>query len=91
MNVITKEFIIENECGLHARPSASFVKKAMKFESQIQVSTNEETVDGKSILGLLCLSAEKGTKLKITASGRDAETAVKEIGSLIQNRFGESY
>lgn len=90
MNKVTKEFIVENENGLHARPSSSLVKKASEFQSHIEIATEDgEVIDGKSILGLLILGATKGTKLKITAEGNDAVEAIYALGSLFKNKFGE--
>jgi phosphocarrier protein HPr len=86
---ITKEFTVENESGLHARPSASFVKQTSKFKSSIEVFKGDETVDGKSILGLMCLAAGKGSKLKIVADGVDAEDAIYAISALFNSKFGE--
>jgi phosphotransferase system HPr (HPr) family protein len=91
MNKVTQEFIVENENGLHARPSSSFVKKANEFQSHIEVATEDgERVDGKSILGLMLLGASKGTKLTITAEGNDAREAIYAVGSLFKDKFGEN-
>lgn len=89
---VTKEFIIENEHGLHARPSASFVKKANEYQSRIEIALDNENkiINGKSIMELMCLSAEKGTKLTVTAEGVDAEDAIYALSSLFENKFGES-
>ena len=78
-----------NELGLHARPAAMFVKLANRFNSDIFVSKGEEQVNGKSIMGVMMLAAGKGTKLKITAVGDDAETAIAEFEKLIKSKFGE--
>jgi phosphocarrier protein HPr len=88
--VVTKEFTVENELGLHARPSASFVRIANEFKAHIEV-TNEagDSVNGKSILGLMCLSANKGTRLTVSAKGSDAEDAVFALGKLFKDKFGE--
>jgi phosphocarrier protein len=91
MNKVTKEFIVENENGLHARPSSSLVKKTSEFQSHIEIVTEDgEVVDGKSILGLMLLGALKGTKLKITAEGNDANEAMYALDSLFKNKFGEN-
>lgn len=88
--VVTRQFTVENELGLHARPSASFVKKANEFQSQITVENESgESVNGKSIIGLMCLSANKGSRLTISAKGKDAEQAVFALGCLFKNKFGE--
>lgn len=90
MNKVTQEFIVENELGLHARPSSSLVKKASEFQSHIEIATEDgEVVDGKSILGLMLLGAGKGTKLKVTAEGDDATEAIYALGSLFKDKFGE--
>ena len=91
-NKVTKLFIIENENGLHARPSASFVRKATEFQSQIEVYKEgcDEHVNGKSVLGLITLSASKGTKLWVSAEGADAEEAIFALEYLFNNKFGES-
>lgn len=91
MNKVTQEFTVENESGLHARPSSSIVKKANEFQSHIQIVTEDgEVVDCKSILGLMFLGAVKGTKLKVTAEGTDAEEALYALGTLFKNKFGEN-
>lgn len=84
------EIEIKNINGLHARPAAAFVKLTSKFRSNIKVSKGRETVDGKSILGLMLLAAEKGSKLKITAEGNDEEKALEAIKNLVEiEKFGE--
>jgi phosphocarrier protein HPr len=80
---------IQNELGLHARPSASFVKTANEFKSNIFVECGNMRVDGKSILGLLMLGASRGTKLTITADGPDANAAIQGLVELIDNKFYE--
>lgn len=87
--IIDGEFEIINEFGLHARPSASFVKMANQFESKISVEYDNSVVDGKSIVGLLTLGIGTGEKLKITADGKDAKNAIKQLGKLISDGFGE--
>ena len=80
---------IVNELGMHARPAAMFVKLASRFRSDIFVSKGEEQVNGKSIMGVMMLAAGKGTKLKITAVGDDAEAAIVEFEKLVKSKFGE--
>lgn len=83
------EVQIVNRLGLHARAAARFVHLANGFESRISVFKEGSSVDGKSILGLLTLAASKGTRLRVTAEGKDAENAVAELVKLVRNRFGE--
>lgn len=88
-NIVKKEIEIINELGLHARPAAMFVKLANEFSSDIIVEKGSESVNGKSIMGIMMLAAGKGSKIKITAEGPDAKEAVEAIENLIKNKFGE--
>ena len=78
-----------NRLGLHARASAKLVKSAGRYTSSIQIGTDSETVDGKSIMGLLMLAATQGTTMTITIEGEDAESAMHDIVGLFENRFDE--
>ena len=78
-----------NKLGVHARPAALFVKLANKFESDILVEKDGEQVNGKSIMGLMMLAAGQGAVLVITATGRDADAAVRELELLFQRKFDE--
>ena len=82
-----KEFTIVNPEGLHARPAAKFVKLSNRFQSQIWVRKNDEEVNGKSIMGLMMLAAEKGAVINVTADGEDADNALKSIGELVEGGF----
>jgi len=86
---IKKDVIVENELGLHARPAALFVQTANKFASEIFVEKNGEKVNGKSIMGLMMLAAEKGSKITISVRGDDAEKALSTLESLLTDKFGE--
>ncbi|NOQ93560.1 MAG: HPr family phosphocarrier protein [Methylophaga sp.] len=87
--MIEKTFLIINKLGLHARASAKFVTTASQFESDINVSRNGRTVNGKSIMGMMMLAAAKDTEIVVSADGDDAKPALKEIETLINNYFGE--
>ena len=78
-----------NKLGIHARPAALFVSVASRFESDITVEKDGETVNGKSIMGLMMLAAGYGSKLRITAEGRDAEQAICETEQLFLQKFNE--
>jgi phosphotransferase system HPr (HPr) family protein len=86
---VEKTVTVENVQGLHARPADMLVKLANQFKSKIEITKDGEAVDGKSILSVLSLAAEKGTNLQIRASGGDAEQAVTAIESLFLRRFDE--
>jgi phosphocarrier protein len=86
---ITKELIVINKLGIHARPAAMFVKAANRFECDIFVEKDGEKVNGKSIMGLMMLAAGPGSKLLVYAEGHDAAKAVVEIESLMKRKFDE--
>jgi phosphocarrier protein HPr len=86
---VSREFVVPNKLGIHARPAALFVKTATKFDSDITVEKDGEQVNGKSIMGLMMLAASKGAKLIITAEGHDAETAIREMQQLFDKKFNE--
>ena len=86
---LSKELTVINKLGIHARPAALFVKVASKFESHIAVEKDGETINGKSIMGLMMLAAAQGSKLTITAEGRDAEAALKALEELFLQKFNE--
>jgi len=81
--LIEKKLIIRNEQGLHARPAAIFVQIANKYESDIIVKKGRQEVNGKSIMGLLTLAAEKNTALYVKANGPDAKEAIEELEKAI--------
>lgn len=80
---------VPNRLGMHARPCAEFVKLAGSFSSSIGVSKEQLSVNGKSIMGVLMLAAERGSSLTITAEGTDAAVAVKALARLVRGGFGE--
>ena len=88
-NLMTKEFVVLNKLGIHARPAALFVKTANRFACDVFVEKDGEKVNGKSIMGLMMLAAGPGTKLTIHAIGADASKALVEIEALIKRKFDE--
>jgi len=83
MPLIKKKLIVKNKQGLHARPAALFVQIANKFDSRITVRRDTEEVNGKSIMGVLMLGAEKGSLIIIEAEGSDAHLAILELEKII--------
>jgi len=83
MPVIRRKIIVKNKQGLHARPAALFVQVANKFDSRITIKRDEEEVNGKSIMGILMLGAEKGSEILIEDDGEDAEIAIIELEKLV--------
>lgn len=78
-----------NPLGLHARAAARFVQAASRFAATVRVTCGDQTVDGKSILGILLLAASRGSTLTIAADGADAEAAVEGLHALVAAGFGE--
>jgi phosphocarrier protein HPr len=80
---------IVNKRGLHARASAKIVKLAATFEAEVKVSKDGQTVDARSIMGLMMLAAATGTTITIQATGKQAKPALEALVALVENRFGE--
>jgi len=80
---------IVNQLGLHARPAAEFVKVAGRFRSSVTVSKDGMEVNGKSIMGMMMLAAEKGSSLSLRVEGDDAVEAMAALEALIAAGFGE--
>ncbi len=85
----SKSIEVRNPLGLHARAAAKFVHAATAFESHITVANGGRVMDGKSILGILLLSASRGTPITIAATGRDEREAVETLCRLVESGFGE--
>ncbi len=85
--MLKREVTIVNALGLHARAAARFVHTASAFTSQIRVTRGARTMDGKSILGLLLLSAGRGTTIEISAEGPDEQEAIDALAALAARGF----
>jgi phosphotransferase system HPr (HPr) family protein len=84
---VTRAIVIRNPQGMHARPAELFARRAMQFESRIELVCENQRVDGKSILHLLTLGARQGTQLTIEAEGQDAQAAVDALADLVERGF----
>lgn len=80
---------IVNKLGLHARAAAKLVAAANRFRSEIHVAKGSQSVNGKSIMGIMMLAASRGTELAISAEGVDADAALDTLADLVADRFGE--
>lgn len=89
--MIKKKVTIVNDAGLHARPASALVKLASKYESDFHIHLYGYKVNGKSILGVMTLAAEKGAELELELDGPDEEEALEAITELINSGFGEAY
>lgn len=86
---LTREFVIQNQYGIHARPAALFVKAASRYDSEVFVEKDGNRVSGKSIMGMMTLEASFGSRLTVMIEGPDAEAAMAELQALIESKFGE--
>jgi len=87
--MVQKVVQVKNKLGLHARPALLFVNIATKFEADVYLGRDNHEVNGKSIMGVMMLAAEMGSKLTITAKGQDEKEAIKALIDLIDNKFNE--
>ena len=82
-------FEVRNKLGLHARAATKLVQLATRYPCEIVVSREGQSANAKSVMGVLLLCGSKGSRLDFEASGQQADEAVRAIGELIGNRFGE--
>jgi phosphocarrier protein HPr len=87
--MIARDTTVVNPLGLHARAAARFVNLACQFRSRVRVTRGTRTIDGKSILGLLLLTAARGSTIGITADGPDEADAVGALCGLVERGFDE--
>ncbi|HIV01935.1 MAG TPA: HPr family phosphocarrier protein [Candidatus Aphodoplasma excrementigallinarum] len=85
----SKEVVLQNQVGLHARPATFFIQKANEFKSSIWVEKDERRVNAKSLLGVLSLGIARGTAITIIADGVDEKEAVDALIALIESNFSE--
>ncbi|MGE5246319.1 MAG: HPr family phosphocarrier protein [Betaproteobacteria bacterium] len=87
--MISREVTVVNQLGMHARAAAKFVHLATRFTSKVSVARDAREMDGKSIMGILLLSAGRGSTIRISADGADEQAAVDALATLVQSGFGE--
>ena len=80
---------VQNKMGIHARPAAMIVRVTNRFKSEIFFEKDEEQVNGKSIMGLMLLAAGRGSKIKVSVQGDDADQLLKDLEELFERRFDE--
>lgn len=85
----SKETVVNNQVGLHARPATFFIQKANEFKCSVWVEREERKVNAKSLLGVLSLGIVKGTAINLIADGSDEEEAVEALVKLISSDFAE--
>ncbi len=85
----TGQFTIVNTLGLHARAATKLVQLASRFPCDVEVARDDQTANGKSVMGVLLLCGSRGTVLEVRARGERAQECVDAIGQLIADKFGE--
>lgn len=89
---VSKDVIVSNSRGLHARPAMQFVDMANSFTALVTVHKDGPEpldVDGKSVMQMITLEATQGTELRVTADGEDAQAAIEKLAELFETKFGE--
>lgn len=86
----TRELVVQNKMGIHARPAAMIVRITNKFKSEVLVEKDDEQVNGKSIMGLMMLAAGKGSKVRFIAKGDDSAALLDELEALFARKFDEA-
>jgi phosphocarrier protein HPr len=89
MSESVARFKIVNQLGLHARAATKLVQLASKYPCEVEVAREDQSANGKSVMGVLLLCGSKGTIIEVRARGERAEECVQAIGALIADRFGE--
>ena len=89
MTAVSREVLIDNQRGLHARASAKFVSMASQLPASIEVEKDGHRVCGTSIMGLMMLGAAMGDQITIHVEGEGAQAALEQLAELVESRFGE--
>ncbi len=87
--MFSKEVIVNNQVGLHARPATFFIQRANEFKSSLWIEKDARKVNAKSLLGVLSLGITKGTKISVLADGVDEEAAANSLVELVESNFAE--
>ncbi|HEQ60816.1 MAG TPA: HPr family phosphocarrier protein [Firmicutes bacterium] len=87
--LLVRKMRVENEMGLHARPAALLVQAVEGLNCDISLEKDGEKVNGKSIMGIMILAAERGSEIIVSARGPDAERAMQEIGRVVSGNYGK--
>lgn len=87
--MVERNVVIQNRLGLHARACSVFVKEAAKFSSHVIVARDGLEVNGKSILGVMMLAAERGAELLLRTEGTDEEAMMEALVKVVNDKFGE--
>lgn len=87
--MVERRLVIKNKLGLHARPAALFVETASRYDANVTINKDGLEVNGKSIMGVLMLAAEKGSEITLRTEGRDEEEVSQALTDLLEGKFDE--
>lgn len=87
--MFSKEVVVQNQVGLHARPATFFIQRANEFKSSVWIEKDDRKVNAKSLLGVLSLGITRGTKINVLADGADEQEAVAVLVELVDSNFAE--
>ena len=87
--MIVKKLVITNKLGLHARPAALFVQTASRYDADVTLSKDGIDVNGKSIMGVLMLAAERGSEVALKVEGKDEKAVYEALRDLLEGKFNE--
>ncbi len=87
--MLSKEVVVQNQVGLHARPATFFIQKCNEFKSSVWVEKNDRRVNAKSLLGVLSLGIAKGSQITIITDGSDEAEAIETLSALIGGNMDE--
>ena len=87
--MVEREVTLAGRHGLHARPAAEFVRLASRFSSDVELTKGDMTVDGKSIMGVMMLAAELGSRLRLVVRGSDENAALAALAAFLETERGE--
>ena len=88
-NALERVLVVQNKMGIHARPAAMIVRLTSKFKGEVFFEKDEEQVNGKSIMGMMMLAAGRGSKIRVSVRGADAEQLIKDLEALFERKFDE--
>jgi len=87
--MVIRKLVIKNKMGLHARPAALFVEMASRYDAEVTLCKDDLEVNGKSIMGVLMLAAERGSEITIKAEGKDEKEVLQALTDLLEGKFDE--
>ncbi len=87
--MVSKEIVVQNQVGLHARPATFFIQKANEFKASVWVSKDDRKINAKSLLGVLSLGVTRGTTILLEADGPDEQEAIDALETLINSNFAD--